>query len=94
MTRQDEREEGRESPSEQEQAWAATLAREPALRAYLALLLNSYRELAEMAMEGWSDPTDYRRSRTRKDGALKRLGIPLFESHEDWKAFYAHWKDL
>ena len=75
--------------TEDERACAALLATHPHETYLLIRLLNGYRELASMCMEmmhqGECDTADVVRSLDKKDAAMKRLGIPVVETLEDWE---------
>ena len=68
----------------------SVLETHPLVKAYLALLLNGYRELCLMAFEamheGERDTADGYISLSKKDTRVLRFGLPLCENMEDWQA--------
>lgn len=75
--------------TEDERACTALLATHPHEAYLLIRLINGYRELAstcmEMMQEGETDTADVARSLDKKDAAMRRLGIPVVETLEDWE---------
>lgn len=75
--------------TEDECACAAMLAAHPHEAYLLIRLMNGYRELASVCMDmmhqGECDTADVVRSLDKKDAAMRRLGIPVVETLEDWE---------
>jgi hypothetical protein len=69
-----------------EQKMANILDGHPLLKKRITLIVNGYRELVTLYMEDDEkpDPSDVLRSLAKKDNILRRIGIPVLSTAQEW----------
>lgn len=64
----------------------------PGLLFHVAQLLNSYREIIDGYLDNEElDPSDTLRSCTKNENSMRRLGIPILETLDDWQKLREHY---
>jgi len=56
----------------------------PSMSYHLAILTNGYRNLIKLCASGEMDQADIARSLAKSEAAMRRMGIPVLETPQDW----------